>query len=113
MKYICSMCGLHFCKDFLQMGFVKARLNDDHCPWILTSATIRDGVHLNNICSLLGLCSTLLHIICHSNYQPEIQLLFPELTSSIDSNTFPELDWVITSDHLTLIFAKTISLGSR
>jgi hypothetical protein len=44
---------------------------------------------------------------------PEVQLLFRELTSSIDGATFPELDWVITSDCSTLIFVKTISLGSH
>jgi hypothetical protein len=111
--HLLNIWGPRFRKDFLQMGFVKARLNDDHCPWILTSATIRDGIPLNNICSLLGLRSTPLHIIRRSNYRPEIQLLFRELTSSIDGDMFPELDWVITSDRSTLIFAKTISLGSR
>jgi hypothetical protein len=68
---------------------------------------------LDNICSLLGLHSTPLHIICRSNYRREIQLLFQELTSPIDGDTFPELNWVITSNRSTLIFAKTISLGSR
>ena len=68
--------GPRFRKDFLQMGFVKAQLNDVHCPWILTSATIRDGAPFDNILHLLGLRGTLLHVIRQSNYRPEIQLLF-------------------------------------
>ena len=75
-KFWARMCGLgfdevqllnvwgpQFRKDFLQMGFVKARLNDTHCPWILTSATIRQGSLYDNILRLLGLRSTPLHVI--------------------------------------------------
>ena len=105
--------GPRFRKDFLQMGFVKAQLNDAHCPWILTSATIRDGAPFDNILHLLGLHGTPLRVIRQSNYRPEIQLLFRELTSPIDGDSFPELEWVRESGHSTLIFAKTISLGTR
>jgi hypothetical protein len=99
--------------DFLQMGFVKARLNDAHCPWNLTSATIRDGAPFDNILHLLGLRGTPLHIIRRSNYRPEIQPLFREFTFPIDGDSFPELEWVLESGRSTLIFAKTISLGTR
>ena len=94
------------------MGFIKARLNDALCPWILTSATIREGTPLDNIIHLLGLRGTPLHIIRWSNYRPEIQLLFRELTSPINGDSFPELEWVLESGRSTLIFAKTISLGT-
>ena len=40
-------------------------------------------------------------------------MLFRELTSPIDGDSFPELEWVLKSGRSTLIFAKTISLGSR
>ena len=111
--HLLNVWGPCFRKDFLQMGFVKARLNDTHCPWILTSATIRHGAPYDNICHLLGLRSTELHVIRQSNYRPEIQLLFRTLYSSIDGDSFPELHWVLTSGRLTLIFCKTISLGTR
>ena len=111
--HLLNVWGRQFHKDFLQMGFVKARLNDTHCPWILTSATIRQGAPYDNICHLLGLSSTQLHVIRRSNYRPEIQLLFRTLSSPIDGDSFPELDWVLTSGRPTLIFCKTISLGAR
>jgi hypothetical protein len=65
------------------------------------------------ICSLLGLRKAPLHIIRRSSYRPEIQLLFRDLTSPIDGDWFPELDWVLTSRLTLIVFAKTISLGSR
>jgi superfamily II DNA helicase RecQ len=74
--HLLNVWGPHFRKDFLRMRFVKARLNDTHCPWILTSATIRDGPPFKNICTLLGLRATPLHIIRCSTYRAEIQLLF-------------------------------------
>ena len=61
--HLLNVWGPRFRKDFLQMGLVKARLNDAHCPWILTSATIHDGAPFNNILHLLGLRRTPLHII--------------------------------------------------
>jgi hypothetical protein len=108
--HLLNVWGPHFRKNFLQMGFIKTQLNDAHCPWILTSSTICDGAPFNNILHLLGLCGTPLHIIHQLNYQPEIQLLFRELTSLIDGDSFPELKWVLESGHSTLI---TISLGTR
>jgi hypothetical protein len=111
--HLLNVWGRQFRKDFLQMGFVKARLNDTHCPWILTSATIRQVIPYNNICHLLGLRSTRLHVIRRSNFRPEIQLLFRTLSSPIDGDSFLELDWVLMSGRTTLIFCKTISLGTR
>ena len=65
------------------------------------------------ICHLLGLHSTQLHVIRQSNYHPEIQLLFQTLSSLIKGDLFPELDWVLTGRHPTLMFCKTISLGAQ
>jgi hypothetical protein len=111
--HLLNVWGPHFRKDFLQMGFVKARLNDTHCPWILTSATVRHGAPYDNISHLLGLRPTKLHLIRRSNYRPEIQLLFRTLYSPIEGDSFPELHWVLNSGRPTLIFCKTISLGTR
>ena len=33
--HLLNIWGPRFRKDFLQMGFVKVRLNDTHCPWIM------------------------------------------------------------------------------
>ena len=110
--HLLNVWGPRCWKDFLQMGFIKARLNDALCPWILTSATIHEGAPLDNIIHLLGLRGTPLHIIRRSNYRPEIQLLFRELTSPINGDSFPELEWVLESGRSTLIFAKSISLGT-
>ena len=111
--HLLNVWGQQFHKDSLQMGCVKACLNDTHCPWILTSATIQQGAPYNNICHLLGLHLTWLHVIWWSNYHPEIWLLFQTLSSPIDGNLFPELDWVLMSGCPTLIFCKTISLGTQ
>ncbi|KAF8221012.1 hypothetical protein L208DRAFT_1330535, partial [Tricholoma matsutake] len=61
--HLLNVWGPHFHKDFLQMGFVKAHLNDTHCPWILTLATVCHGAPYNNISHLFGLCPTKLHLI--------------------------------------------------
>lgn len=111
--HLLNVWGPHFRKDFLQMGFLKARLNGKHNPWILTSATIRDGPAMENICNFLGLHPGEFHLIRRSNYRPEVQMLFRELTSPIGGDSFPELNWILESKRSTLIFAKTISLGYR
>ncbi|KAJ7108022.1 hypothetical protein C8R43DRAFT_1163484 [Mycena crocata] len=71
--------GVSFRKEFGQMGFVKARMDDQHNPWILTSATI----------------------------------IFRDLVSPISGDSFPEFEWVLDEDRPTIIYPKTISLGSR
>ncbi|KAF9489316.1 hypothetical protein BDN71DRAFT_1477129 [Pleurotus eryngii] len=41
--------GSSFRKDFQQMGFLKARMREDHNPWILTTATCQTGRPFQNI----------------------------------------------------------------
>ena len=75
-------CGLGFNEvgSFAKTGFVKAHLNDTHCPWILTSATICRGAPYNNICHLLGLRSTRLHVIQRS-ITDSVIILNPHLSN--------------------------------
>ncbi|KAJ7429855.1 hypothetical protein B0H11DRAFT_2264802 [Mycena galericulata] len=74
----------------LMMGFVHARMTGSHNPWILTSATVRDGAPFDNICKLLGLNNANFHLI-----------------------SFPELDWMLTSGRPSIIYAPDYGLGSR
>ncbi|KAK6969273.1 ATP-dependent DNA helicase Q1 [Favolaschia claudopus] len=104
--------GASFRKDFQQMGFLKARMKDQHNHWILTSATVRDGPPFDNICRLLGLNNNF-HLIRRSSHRPDIQLLFRDLVSPISGDSFPELHWIIEGKRPTVIYAKSISLGSR
>ncbi|KAJ7853175.1 hypothetical protein B0H14DRAFT_2354449, partial [Mycena olivaceomarginata] len=103
--------GASFRKDFQQTGFVKARMDDRHNPWVLTSATVRDGAPFDNICRLLGLNDNF-HLIRRSSFRPDIQILFRDLVSPISGNSFPELHWIISENRPSVIY-KTISLGSR
>ncbi|KAJ6480035.1 P-loop containing nucleoside triphosphate hydrolase protein [Mycena vulgaris] len=105
--------GSRFRKDFGQMGFVKARMPDRHNPWILTSATVRKGRPFDSICALLGLHEDDYHLIRRSSARPDVQILFRDLVSPISSDSFPELDWVLTENRPTVIFPKSISLASR
>ncbi|KAK7047014.1 ATP-dependent DNA helicase Q1 [Favolaschia claudopus] len=104
--------GASFRKDFQQMGFLKARMKDQHNPWILTSATVRDGAPFDNICRLLGLNNNF-HLIRRSSHRPDIQILFRDLISPISGDSFPELHWIVEGKRPTVIYAKSISLGSR
>ncbi|PPQ82134.1 hypothetical protein CVT24_012466 [Panaeolus cyanescens] len=95
---------------------MRARLpskDSKFVPLITTSATIREGDAKKEICKVLGLEDGQYHMIRRSNMRYDIQIIFIEMTSGIGSLTFPELAWVLDSDHKTVIFAKTISLGFR
>ncbi|KAJ7201498.1 P-loop containing nucleoside triphosphate hydrolase protein, partial [Mycena haematopus] len=104
--------GVTFRKDFQQLGFIQARMDDSHNPWILTSATVRDGAPFDNICRLLGLNGNF-HLIRRSSFRPDIRFLFRELISPISGDSFPELHWIIEENRPSVLYAKTISLGSR
>ncbi|KAJ7845242.1 P-loop containing nucleoside triphosphate hydrolase protein [Mycena olivaceomarginata] len=110
--HLLNIWGPRFRKDFLQMGFVKARMTEKHNPWILTTATLRHGDPYDNIIKLLGLIPGQFHVIRRSNIRHDVQILFRELTSSLTGGSFPELDWILTQKRSTLIFPKTISLAS-
>ncbi|KAJ7127278.1 P-loop containing nucleoside triphosphate hydrolase protein, partial [Mycena crocata] len=105
--------GTTFRKDFLQMGFILSRFSGSHNPYILTSATVRDGTPFDNICELLGLKTGNFHLIRRSCARPDVQILFRDLVSSISGDSFPELDWILDSKRPTVIFPKTYSLGTR
>ncbi|KAJ7887209.1 hypothetical protein B0H13DRAFT_1627544 [Mycena leptocephala] len=105
--------GSSFRKDFRQMGFLKARMSEKHNPWIITSATVRVGRPFDSICELPGLREGNYHLIRRSNSRPDVQILFRDLTSSISGDSFPELAWILTENCPTVIFPKSISLGSR
>ncbi|KAJ7456198.1 P-loop containing nucleoside triphosphate hydrolase protein [Mycena latifolia] len=111
--HLLNVWGPQFRQDFLQMGFVKARMSERHNPWILTTATLRDGHPYNNVISLLGLTPGQFHVIRRSNARPEVQILFRELTSSLGGTSFPELDWILTENRSTVIFPKTLTLASN
>ncbi|KAF9500719.1 hypothetical protein BDN71DRAFT_1501923 [Pleurotus eryngii] len=68
--------GSSFRKDFQQMGFLKARMREDHNPWILTTATCQAGRPFQNICDLLGLRTGHFHLIHRSNRRPERLFFF-------------------------------------
>jgi hypothetical protein len=110
--HLLNIWGPRFRKDFLQMGFVKARMTEKHNPWILTSATLRHGPPYDNIVELLGLTPGQFHVIRRSNIRHDVQILFREFSSSLTGGSFPELDWVLAEKRSTLIFPKTLTLAS-
>ncbi|KAJ7728672.1 hypothetical protein B0H14DRAFT_2640630 [Mycena olivaceomarginata] len=101
--------GSTFRKEFQQMGFLRARLTDHHNPWILTSATVRDGAPFDSICCLLGLRPDNFHLIRRSCARPDVQILFRDLTSPINGESFPELDWILDDNRPTVVYPKTYS----
>ncbi|KAJ7779877.1 hypothetical protein B0H16DRAFT_1300097 [Mycena metata] len=104
--------GASFRKDFQHMGFVHARMDERHNPWLLTSATVRDGAPFDNICRLLGLNKNF-HLIRRSSFRPDIRILFRDLVSPISGDSFPELDFVLDENRPSIIYTKFISLGFR
>ncbi|KAJ7219863.1 P-loop containing nucleoside triphosphate hydrolase protein [Mycena rebaudengoi] len=104
--------GAGFRKDFQQMGFLKPRMTEKHNPWILMSATVRDGAPFNNICRLLGLNDNF-HLIRRSCARPDLRLIFRDLISPISGDDFPELNFILEEKRPTVVFAKSISLGFR
>ncbi|KAJ6506521.1 hypothetical protein C8R45DRAFT_816808 [Mycena sanguinolenta] len=110
--HLLNVWGPSFRQDFHQMGPVKARMSERHNPWILTSATLRDGAPYNNVVQLLGLIPGQFHIIRRSNLRPDVQILFRELSSPLTGGAFPELDWILTQRRSTVIFPKSLTLAS-
>ncbi|KAJ7289649.1 hypothetical protein C8J57DRAFT_1046954 [Mycena rebaudengoi] len=109
--HVLNTWGASFRKDFQQNGHVQARLSDQRNPWILTSATVRPGAPFNNICRLLGLQNY--RIIRRSCARPDLRIIFRDLLSPITGDSFPELDFIIREKRPTILFAKSIPLGSR
>ncbi|KAJ7720543.1 P-loop containing nucleoside triphosphate hydrolase protein [Mycena metata] len=110
--HLLNVWGPRFRQDFLQMGFIKARMTEEHNPWILTTATLRDGDPYDNVVKLLGLTLGQFHIIRRSNLRPDVQIIFRELSSSLSGGSFPELDWILAEKRSTVIFPKTLTLAS-
>lgn len=110
--HLLNVWGPQFRKDFLQMGFVKACMTEKHNPWILTTATLRDGAPYRNVVQLLGLKPGQFHIIRRSNVRPDVQILFRELSSSLTGGYFPEFDWILEAKRTAIIFPKTLTLAS-
>ncbi|KAJ7730049.1 hypothetical protein B0H14DRAFT_2158879, partial [Mycena olivaceomarginata] len=102
-----------FRQDFLQMGWVKARMSERPNPWILTTATLRHGAPYDNVVELLGLIPGQFHVIRRSNLRPDVQILFRQLTSSWKRYIYPELDWILEQNRPIIFFPKTISLASK
>ncbi|TEB27690.1 hypothetical protein FA13DRAFT_1794641 [Coprinellus micaceus] len=109
--------GKAFRGAFMQIGFMRVRLptqpNQKFTPLIATSAKIRPGEPLENICRVLGLQDGSHHLIRRSNLRRDIQTIVREMQSGIGGSSFPELNWLLDATGNTVGFAKTISLGFR
>ncbi|KAF8158057.1 P-loop containing nucleoside triphosphate hydrolase protein [Crassisporium funariophilum] len=108
--------GKSFRTTFQQIGLLRPRLplfRGEIISLIGTTATLRKGQILNNICHILGLKPGCYHRILRSNMRHDIQLIFREMHSGIGGSSFPELDWILEEGRNTVIFCKTISLGFR
>ncbi|KAJ7674126.1 hypothetical protein B0H17DRAFT_1140777 [Mycena rosella] len=79
---------------------------------IIRGFSVRDGAPFNNITKLLGLNGNY-HLIHRSCSRSDIQILFRELVSPIGGEYFPEFNWVLTEKRPTVLYIKSISLGSR
>ncbi|KAJ3730366.1 P-loop containing nucleoside triphosphate hydrolase protein [Lentinula raphanica] len=104
--------GKSFRKSFQQIGLVRSRLPDGVVMMGLT-ATMRGGTALKNVCQFLGLRNNDYHLIRRSNQRHDIQFICREVSSSIEGDRFPELQWILRRKRKTIIFCRTISLGYR
>ncbi|KAJ3963697.1 P-loop containing nucleoside triphosphate hydrolase protein [Lentinula raphanica] len=104
--------GKSFWKSFQQIGLVRSRLPDSVVLMGLT-ATMRGGTALKNVCQFLGLRNNEFHLIRRSNQRHDIQLVFREVKSSIEGDSFPELHWILRRGQNTIIFCRSIGLGYR
>ena len=80
---------------------------------IALTGTLRAGVPTTSVCSFLGLHPGQFFFIRCSNLRHDVQLLFRPMISSVNGDTFPELDWVLWEDRKVLIFIRTIHMGSH
>ena len=106
--------GKSFQTTFQQIGLLRPCLplfRGEIISLIGTTATLRKGQILFNICHILGLKPGRYHQILRSNMWHDIQLIFCEMRSGIGGTSFPELDWIIEEGRNMVIFCKTISLS--
>ncbi|KAJ3968380.1 P-loop containing nucleoside triphosphate hydrolase protein [Lentinula raphanica] len=102
--------GNSFRKSLQQIGLVRSRLPDNVVMMGLT-ATMRGGTAFKSVCRFLGLRNNEFHLIRRSNQRHDIELVFREVRSSIEGDSFPELHWVLRRGRNTIIFCRSIGLG--
>ncbi|KAJ3816908.1 P-loop containing nucleoside triphosphate hydrolase protein, partial [Lentinula raphanica] len=104
--------GKSFRKSFQQIGLVRSRL-PDNVVMIGLTATMQGGMALKSVCQFLGLRDNEYHLIRRSNQRHDIQMVFREVRSSIEGDSFPELQWILRRKRNTVIFCRSILIGYR
>ena len=104
--------GASFRKSYRQIGFMRARM-PSRVRIITSSATVRAGATKSNICAFLGFRPGEYRELRRSNVRRNVRPIFRFLTTGIGGWSFPDLDWLVTDEHKTVIFCRTIALGFR
>jgi superfamily II DNA helicase RecQ len=108
--------GASFCPRYRQIGYMWARLpsqGGERTVLMALTATLRGGALKQCICNFSGLHEGKYQFIRRSNRRNDIQILFRDMQSGMNSVNFPELDWVFTDGQKIIIFCATIALGFR
>ncbi|KAI0745744.1 P-loop containing nucleoside triphosphate hydrolase protein, partial [Earliella scabrosa] len=104
--------GQTFRDAFKQIGITRARFESSPVLIALT-ATLRSGIPLHAVCTLLGLHPGQYHFIRRSNMRYDIRFVFRTIRSSARAMVFPELDWVLEEPRRVIVFCRTIAISFR
>ncbi|KAF8193656.1 P-loop containing nucleoside triphosphate hydrolase protein [Pholiota molesta] len=104
--------GLAFRTDFQQIAFLRKRFLR---PVVLfgTTATLRIGLPMKTILGFLGFNEDNFILHRRSNARPDIKLIVRTIDATQNTESFPQLDWVLKEPGKTLIFCPTIRYGFK
>ncbi|KAF8191272.1 P-loop containing nucleoside triphosphate hydrolase protein, partial [Pholiota molesta] len=104
--------GLAFRTEFQQVAFLRKRFIR---PVVLfgTTATLRLGLPMTTILNFLGFKEDNFILHRRSNARPDVKLIVRTLDATQNSESFPQLDWVLKETRKTLIFCPTIRYGFK
>jgi superfamily II DNA helicase RecQ len=93
--HLLSSWGLEFRPAYQQIGYVRKRFRDDVVMFGL-SATLRNGKQFETVCKFLGFQEGRFKFVRCSNARPDIHLIFRTLRTTLASEDFPDLAWILT-----------------
>ena len=104
--------GRNFRKAYLEIGVARNRLHSKTRLLLLT-ATLREGKRLKTVLDSFGLKQQMFFDMHRSNLRPEIRVCTLVLKSSLTNFHFPDLQWVVGLQGITIIFVRDRGLGLR
>ena len=110
--HLLSSWGLDFRSAYQQIGYIRKRFRDDVVMFGL-SATLQKGKQMETVCKFLGFKEGRFKFIRCSNARPDIHLIFRTLRTTLASEDFPDLAWILTEPGKSIIFSSGIHLGFK